>query len=275
MRWGISEKDGITMSSQDFLESLNAIIPLHQQASDLHPALKNYYPIAIVVDEQFLIFDFDPSRLCYEFKTITAAPIPVPEGVRAAFQLEAYGGRVACVVTPDVFDTRESSVTILHEFVHCYQYETCEQELMMTLDIARHAREQGDFMWEIQHAFPYTAEDFIKPYTEFLTGLNNNDESLVKASRRALMAYLGVHDYEYMVWQEWKEGFARWVENRIKRHIGCPENKAGLGKPYSRVLFYAGGESFIAYLGKTEPGLTKDLPGLFHRMLNVPSTEDI
>ena len=259
------------MIFQDFLEPINAIIPLHQQASDLHPALKNYYPIAIVVDEQFLIYDFDLSRLSYEFKKMTPTPMPVPEGVRAAFQLEAYGGRIACVVTPDVFDSQEGTITILHEFVHCYQYETCEQELMMSLDIARHAREQGDFMWEIQHPFPYTAEDFIQPFTDFLKGLEAADAPLINESRRALQTYLGLHDYEYMVWQEWKEGFARWTENLIKKHLGYSLNKGGMVKPYSRVTFYAGGEAYISYLSKRDPKLTTDLPELFQQMLAVPS----
>jgi len=259
------------MNFEDFIEPLNAMIPLHQQVSGLHPALKNYYPIAIVVDSQFLIFDFDPSRSSYEFRKFTPTPMPVPEGVRAAFQLEAYGGRIACVVTPDVFDSQGGYVTLLHEFVHCYQYETCEQDLKSKLDIARHAQEKGDFMWEIQHPFPYTAEDFIQPYTQFLQGLASADEVLVRGTRKALRTYLGLHDYEYMVWQEWKEGFARWTENRIKERLGLSVKKAGLKKPYSRVTFYAGGEAFIAYLGKTEPGLTENLPKLFHRMLDMPS----
>ena len=197
-------------------------------------------------------------------------PMPIPEGVRAAFQLEGYQGRIACVVTPEVFDTQEGYITLLHEFVHCYQYETCEQDLKMTLDIARQAQEQGDSMWEIQHPFPYTAVDFIKPYTQFLAGLEGRDNGQVGKARAALRAYLGVHDFEYMAWQEWKEGFARWVENRVKRHLGFPVNSGGLAKPYSRVLFYAGGEAYIEYLAAVEPGITEDLPALFQRMLAVP-----
>jgi len=258
------------MMFQEYLEPLKTLVPLRKQVSGLHPALENCYPIAIVVDEQFLIFDFDPSCSSYHFRKHAPTPMPIPEGVRAAFQLEAYGGRIACVVTPDVFDSQAGYITLLHEFVHCYQYETCEQDLKMTLDIARQAQEKGDFMWEIQHPFPYTAQDFIQPYTQFLVGLEADDEGAVNHSRRDLRAYLGVHDYEYMVWQEWKEGFARWVENQIKQRLGLPENKGGLEKPYSRVLFYIGGESYIAYLAKADPGLTEDLPGLFHRMLAVP-----
>ncbi len=261
------------MKFDKYLEPLNAIIPLKQQVSELNQALKNDYPIAIVVDKHFLIYDINAAQTSYQFKIEAPLPMPIPQGVRAAFQLEAYGGRIACVVTPDVFDSQDGYITILHEFVHCYQYETCEQDLKMTLDVARQAQEKGDFMREIQHPFPYSARDFIQPYTQFLAGLKANDKGLVRTSRKALRTYLGVHDYEYMVWQEWKEGFARWMENQIKMHLGMPENKGGLGVPYSRVLFYAGGEAYIAYLAKSEPDLTADLPALFHRMLAVPTGE--
>ncbi len=254
----------------NFVKNLDKLVILQEEVCGLNPALADLYPVAIVVDDRFQVFDFNEYRNAYESVKDIPAPMPVPEGVRAAFQLEAYGGRIACVVTPDVFDSEEGTITILHEFVHCYQYETCEQDLKMTLDIACKAQEKGDFMWEIQHPFPYNARDFIQPYAAFLKGLEENDEERVNTSRKALRTYLGVHDYEYMVWQEWKEGFARWVENQIKLHLGLPENKGGLGKPYSRVVFYVGGESYIDYLAKRDPDLTADLPGLFHRMLAVP-----
>ncbi|MFW5713459.1 MAG: hypothetical protein ACOCYU_02185 [Brevefilum sp.] len=254
-----------------FEKNFEELIILQEKVKGLNPALHKSYPVALVVDNRFQVFDFAEEQKIYKFVKDLPTPMPIPEGVRAAFQLEGYGGRIACVVTPDVFDTREGYVTLLHEFVHCYQYETCEQDLKMTLDIACQAQEQGDFMWEIQHPFPYVAEEFIRSYSKFLGGLEAEDPGTVNESRQALRTYLGVHDYEYMVWQEWKEGFARWVENRIKRYLDLPENKGGLGKPYSRVLFYVGGEKFIAYLAKLEPGLTSDLQALFHRMLAIPS----
>ncbi len=252
---------------ESFAKNLEKLIMLQEKVRHLNTALADFYPVAIVVDDRFQVFDFRDEKHAYEFVKEVPAPMPVPVGVRAAFQLEAYGGRIACVVTPEVFDSQAGYITLLHEFVHCYQYETCEQALKMTLDIARQAQEKGDFMWEIQHPFPYSAEDFIQPYTQFLTGLEESDGQMVHTSRQALKTYLGLHDYEYMVWQEWKEGFARWVENQIKRYLGLPEKKGGLGTPYSRVVFYAGGDAYIAYLAKDEPGLTEDLPALFQRML--------
>lgn len=258
---------------KSFAANLDQLIALHEKVCHLNPSLEAFYPVAVVVGDRFQVFDFSNENRAYLFIKDFPTPMPVPAGVRAAFQLESYGGRIACVVTPDVFDSRDGYITLLHEFVHCYQYETCEQDLKMTLDIARHAQERGDFMWEIQHPFPYTADDFIGPYQTFLKGLAAVDTVQVDSARRALRTYLGLHDFEYMAWQEWKEGFARWLENRIKAHLGMPENKGGLGTPYSRVLFYAGGEAYIDYLAHLQPGITNDLPALFHRMLAVPHSQ--
>lgn len=69
----------------------------------------------------------------------------------AAFQLECYDNRMACVVTGDVFDEVAGYVTIFHEFVHCQQVDICEQTLKQTLGVARKARAAGDYMWEITH----------------------------------------------------------------------------------------------------------------------------
>lgn len=250
--------------AETFLDALEKLISLYQRVAKLNPALKKHYPIAIVEDQQFLIFDFDQGT--YQFQTRASIPMPIPPGIRAAFQIEDYGGRIACVVTPDVFDSDEGYVTILHEFIHCYQYETCEQEIKMKLDIARQAQEKGNFMWEIEHPFPYTAANFTNPYAGFLNALAAEDHVEVLVKRKMLKTYLGLHDYEYMVWQEWKEGFARWIENLVKRHLGIPENKGGLKQPYSRVLFYAGGEAFISYLSKREPALVNDLSALFYKL---------
>ena len=252
---------------KDFEKSLVPLVNLQEDVRILNPSLESLYPVAVVVEGRFQVYDFNSENQAYVFVKDMPLTMPVPGGVRAAFQLEGYGGRIACVVTQDVFDSREGYITLLHEFVHCYQYETCEQDLKMTLDIARQAQEQGDCMWEIQHPFPYAAQDFVKPYQEYLQVLDEGKASNIIASRKALRTYLGVHDYEYMVWQEWKEGFARWVENRVREHLEIPSNKRGMVLPYSRILFYAGGEAYIIFLASQEPSITTDLPGLFLRML--------
>lgn len=150
--------------------------------------------------------------------------MPVPEGVRAAFPLQDFQGRIAAVVTPDIFDMLDGYVTIFYEFVHCYQFSTCEGELKISLDIARHAQETGDAMWEINYPFPYTSVTFINGYQGFLDAVEREDEAGIRHARQKLHAFLGVHDFEYMVWQEWKEDLARWVENSLQRKLGLAEN---------------------------------------------------
>jgi len=249
-----------------FLEQINALIPIHQDLAGVNPALRRLYPVVIAEGETLIIYDSDESQLAYQFIKRSPAPMPIPKGVRAAFQLEDYGGRIVCVVTADVFDNSEGYVTILHEFVHCYQYETCEQTLKMELDVARQAQEKGDFMWEIQHPFPYQSKVFTRSYAEFLDAVSLGDAHAVRLRRKDLWTYLGLHDFEYMVWQEWKEGFARWVENRLREKLGLCVNNGGTDVPFSRVTFYAGGAAYIDFLEKRTPDLVNDLPALFSQM---------
>ena len=244
------------------------LMELYHQVSPVHQALERLHPIAIVDEDVFLIFDLKPGEESYSYQKQIPVPMPIPEGVRAAFPLEEYQGKMACVVTPDVFNSLEGYVTILHEFVHCYQYEICEQDLKMTLDVARHAEETGNFMWELEHPFPYQTPEFERSYENLLIGIREKDHSLVCEAHHALRNYLGRHDFEYMIWQEWKEGFARWVENKVKREIGLPENSKGSEPPYSRVSFYAGGEALIQYLWSMDETIINDLRVLFKEMIS-------
>ena len=247
--------------------AINALIPLKQRMHAFHPALKKCYPIAVLHAEKLFIYDLDRTK--YRFVKWVAVPMPIPPGVRAAFQLQDYDGRIACVVSPDVFESQEGYVTILHEFVHCYQYETCEQTLKMTLDIARKAQEVDDFMWEINYPFPYTGRDFIRPYTHFMKALEASDLLAIRDARIQLKAYLSLHDFEYMIWQEWKEGFARWVENKVKLYMAMSENAKGSQPPYDRVVFYAGGAAIIEFLSRRDPACVQNLPLLFEKIMSL------
>jgi hypothetical protein len=255
-----------TLMERDYKNLVEGVIPIQQKVQDINPALGELYPVAVVEDDQFLVYDIQDVVAGYRLAITAPTPMPIQAGIRAAFQLEVYHGKIACVVTPDAFDSIGGYITILHEFVHCYQYETCEQDLKMQLDIAQKAAEDSDFMWEIEHPFPYLSKDFSTAYLDFLDALERDDVMQVLKARQSLREYLGVHDFEYMLWQEWKEGFARWVENKIKQELGQPINQGGIAEPFSRVLFYAGGEAYISWLVNRRPTLANDLPALFYEM---------
>jgi hypothetical protein len=74
-----------------------------------------------------------------------------------------------------------------------------------------------------------------------------------------------------MIWQEWKEGLTRYIENKIKTELGLEENFYGKEKPYHRITFYYGGEMLIDYLFDQDDTLFMDLEALFRHIaaLNI------
>jgi hypothetical protein len=253
--------------SNQYLEPISQLIDLQHKISHLHPLLGKPFPIAIAQGDQLFIYEPDPSGERYHFSKEAALSTPIPEGVRAAFPLESLNNRIACVVTGDVFDTLDGFVTIFHEFIHCQQFETCETKLKGRLGIARKAQAAQEFMWELDHPFPYQSFEFSSLYQSFLDQTNLKDFDEVIYLRKQLKEILNREDYEYLLWEEWKEGLARWIENKIRQNLGLHENHNGQEKPFSRVSFYEGGARFIERLELFEPGISFEIENLFQFML--------
>jgi len=248
--------------------SLQKIFEVQDKIKDIHPFLGKAFPIAIAENDQFFVFDTDSSGRGYVFVKKAPTPMPVPKGVRAAFPLECYENKVACVISGEIFDSLKGYVTIFHEFMHCHQWEICESKLKQNLGVAQKAMSKKDYMWEINYPFPYKNSKFTEAYSLFLKNLEENNYDGIFKYRSQLKQILSKSDFEYMVWQEWKEGFARFIENQIRRRLDIKENHCGIEKPFHRVSFYEGGARFIEFLGKQEPELLVDIERLFHKMLN-------
>ena len=101
-----------------------------------------------------------------------------------------------------------------------------------------------------------------------LKAIQRGDPERALAIQKALRQRLSQEDQEYMAWQEWKEGLARYLENKIAARFGLPENKGGLTTPFTRVSFYAGGEALIRMLVRQGPTAAADTESLFHRIAN-------
>ena len=85
----------------------------------------------------------------------------------------------------------------------------------------------------------------MKRYAGFLEAVARQDTGAAFQNRRSLKQHLSEIDHEYLVWVEWKEGFARFIENEIRSRYGIEANEGGKDAPYNRVTFYFGGERFI------------------------------
>ncbi|MDI6402845.1 hypothetical protein QLX67_12630, partial [Balneolaceae bacterium ANBcel3] len=221
--------------TEKYREHFAELLKYQKEFRDMHPLFEAHYPITIAVDDHFFVFDLDASNEQYEFVKSVASEMPLPEGLRAAFPLDFYDEKPAVVVSGDIFKERADFAVIFHEFVHCYQWNTVEPLLRENLPLAVESMKRGDFMWEINYPFPYRDKKFEELYGRFLEALyqGGSDEEIM-VLRESIREVLDDVDYQYMIWQEWKEGMALFFENRIRARMQLPENRVGRSKPFDR-----------------------------------------
>ena len=250
-----------------FKEKLSDFVELKRRAEGISLSVEKYYPIAVALGSTFYVFDFNESFGRYEFvKKHTEEGMEFSDEIRAAFPLDFYGGKAACVVGKSAFDTAEEMVSLLHEFVHCYQYETCENEIKSTLLVYGKSLERRDMMWEINYPFPYNDGNFVREAEKLESAYNAGDQRAIAAFYTNLNAYLSREDYEYMIWQEFKEGYARYIENRIRGHLNFKLNEGDISKSFDRVMFYETGCRHIFYILEKAKRADMDLAELYKRM---------
>jgi len=251
------------------LTSLSKIHELHKELKNINGALEQLYPVTIVEEDTFFVFDLNETKENYELKLEYPTPMQIPKGVLASFPLDFYNMKSSAIVSEDAFTSIEGYVFIFHEFVHCYQWETCEKELRKNLEIERKAREENNFMWEMTHSFPYEDPVLIEKIMELDSYFDTRDYNRVLDCYNDLRKYLNKIDFEYMMWQEWKEGFARYIENLIRDNIGIKRNTKKLQTSFDRGCFYEIGSKYIDLLVKMNIELKGNIKDLFYRMFSA------
>lgn len=241
-------------------------IPALQAAvRDLHPLFERLYPIGIVEEDRLLVYDVDPGRRSYRLVRNSVIPGPVFERTRTTVPLPDYGNRPVCVVTRDAFDSVDDCIAVLHEFVHCAQWEDCESELATALTMA-YKRVGQVHVWEARYRFGYDNDRLVYAYRHMLAALEAGDLATGLSWHADAVAALTSLDREFMLWHEWKEGFARWLENRARRRLGVRRNENGRFGAFGPEAFHAGGAELIQLLVRTEPQLANQFAGLYHRI---------
>jgi hypothetical protein len=245
------------------LVSLEEICALHNEIKDIDKSLEKLQPVAVVKNNAYFVFDLDQSGEKYEFKMEYPSEMEIPEDVQAAYPLEYGNGKTAAIITEKEFTTLEGRIIVFHEFVHCFQWNDAGVgDLRRTLAIAREAWEKQDFMWELDHPFPYTSEYFIAKTRELDNGYD------IGKYHNDMKAALNEKDFEYMIWQEFQEGYARYIENLIRERLGANKNSTPLTSPFARHVFYEIGNRYIETLTRNDIGLKGNLGALFQKMMN-------
>ena len=252
------------MSDTEFinnqLQYLRNFCKLHERVKGIGESIYELQPIAVVKENRFFLFA--PNNKDYNFVTEHPTPFPIDFEIYAAFPLSFYQNEIAAIVTEAGLKEEKNHVFVLHEFVHCFQWNTCEEQLRSELAIEQEQMIKGVFDWEIKYPFPYEDDTFVRLTNEL--GCSSNFQDYHAQLRK----YLRKTDYEYLVWQEWKEGFAQYIENLIRQKLGMKLDNISLSPPFDRVSFYETGSRYIDYLISNDSSLFLDLHELFNTMFN-------
>jgi hypothetical protein len=256
----------LTVNTQSSIElPASRIAALHAAVRDLHPVLDRCYPIGLAKDDRLMVFDADTDQNRYRLVCESVVPSPIRDGTRMTVTLPDYGNRPVCIVASASFESVADYVTIFHEFVHCSQWEDCEQGLASEL-AAAHPDVEHFGIWETRHPFRFEDERFVHSYSRLLEVLAVGDLSAVLECHREVAGGLAPLDRAFLVWHEWKEGFARWVENKVRRRLGLRRNQNGRTAPFGLGTLHTGGAGLIELLVRNEPGLSVRLKDLYLRL---------
>ena len=110
------------------------------------------------------------------------------------------------------------------------------------------------------YLFPYNNEKFTKWIIELENGF------CIKKFQNEIKKILNEYDFEYMVWQEWKEGYARYIENLVRKKLGFNKINNLLKPPFNRECFYEIGSRLIGTLIEKDNKI--DLNKLFYQLKN-------
>ncbi len=250
-----------------YTEKLAAFLSFRDGVKDLHPFLGVPHPVAIPEGDSLLVFEFDSGSGRYALSKKTRNFLGAVKNLRAAFPLDVLDNGCACVVSSDALDSQDGFATLMHEMVHCGQWASGEPRLKQGLSIVRKGNLGAS--WELMYPFPYERADVRELYQKFYETLGGADVAAVEGARSQLAQALSPGDFEYLVWEEWKEGFARYLENEVRGRAGLPEIRSPIGKSFGRRAFYEVGSRFIAFLVKNAPELRTNPDLMFEKIRSV------
>lgn len=245
---------------------LGRLQTVQQQCRQIHGSLNQLYPIAVVENNVFYVFDVTEKNEPYQFMLEYPSPMRLPEKVFAAFPLYFYGNKASVVVSAGELANPDNDSILLHEFVHCFQWNQCEQRIKNGLRIEKLNKEADNSSWELVYPFPYDKDAFLS-LTEQLEGIPpETGLSCYREYHANIKKWLSETDFEYMIWQEWKEGSARYIENLVRQKLGLQKNNQPLQPPFDRVCFYEIGSRYIEALIRADEALIGDIEKLYYTM---------
>jgi len=241
------------------------IIKMHNEVKNINISLEKLYPITVIDDGYFFVFDKNEKGDKYELMRKVQTSIVVSSEILTAFHLNFYDNKPSVVISKNMLMNSGNYILVLHEFVHCFQLDNGAIEIRNGLSI-HNQKIANNYNWEVDFPFPFKNQYFIDKTTELSACFSKGNYDYTEVYRNCMRAYLHKAEYEYLIWQEWKEGYARYVENLIRKELRLQLNSNILIPPFGKVHLFEIGSKYIEMLLEKEKGFNDDIVKLFHKM---------
>ena len=253
---------GKMFDTKDVESKLNKMLLYKQDAKSVHSLFCSDYPVGLGEENKIVIYDIVNG--IYKYDQTVTVPMTIPEGTEAAFPIKEKDD-CCCVITHSCLAESNYFLPILHEFVHCYQFRSCEDKLKKKLKFYSKAMEDYGYMWELNYKFTYNNEK----YRELIQSIELCSFNEMIDRLKILRSELNLSDYEYLVWQIWKEGFARFIENKIRQINGVSENNNGVNEEDTdRTSMYFIGDHIWRKFEKRDLKILNRIEEIFGLLIN-------
>jgi hypothetical protein len=149
---------------------MDNIIKMHDKVKNIHVSLEKLYPITVINDGYFYIYDKNENGDKYVFMRKVETSIVAASDILTAFNLGFYDMKPSVVISKNMLGDPGNNILVLHEFVHCYQLENGAIAIRNGLLIQKQEISKNNYNWEVDFPFPYNNQYFIdrtKMLTEY------------------------------------------------------------------------------------------------------------
>ncbi len=240
---------------------LSNVISNYKKINKLYPFFNKLYPIGIAEFNTISIYEYNEITNRYEYAKKVTMKKNFSDRTAASFPVQEFKYKACCILGKEIVKSKINMIYVFHEFVHCYQYENYEMLIKKELNIDK-------MMWDIYYNFDYSNKYFIKYYLKSVLLLEQNMVNDSILMKQELFEKLNLNDIKYITFYEWKEGYARYYENTIRKDFGIKENHYYNYPNLDSTIFYEYGSLYFnAIYKKIEKNLYEVYKNLSHHYL--------
>lgn len=224
------------MNNSEIKMFLENILDKYKYINSIYPVLDTPYLIGIIEEKDIFCFEYNKLSDIYEYIFKYRLEYALSKSTAAAFPIN---NKICCVLGENIIKSKVGLAYIFHEFFHCYQYENYEKKVKNELGIKPNSG------WEIKYEFNFYNKEFSENYLKAIKAMRDEDLQKSLYFRKKSFEKLTNEDIRYIIFNEWKEGLARFYENKIRKLFKITINHYYKDIELDATIFYEYGSLYF------------------------------